>query len=218
MSALQKLKAYFGMVPADDMDGYDEDGRYVADYRDDYDDRNRDDRSAVGGDYDRYSSGRRRSADSTLSARSTYRADYDEDGYELPEDRPRGRRSWATEAPTHGALAVEPKHEPVTRLRPAQDPVAHPLAKIITLHPRSYTEARTIGEHYRDGTPVIINLTDMDNADAKRLVDFAAGLIFGLRGTIERVTSKVFLLSPQNVTVTAEDKERIAAGGFFNQS
>jgi cell division inhibitor SepF len=92
------------------------------------------------------------------------------------------------------------------------------VTRIITVHPRTYNEARTIGEHFRDGVPVIMNLTEMEDVDAKRLVDFAAGLIFGLHGTIERVTSKVFLLSPQNVTVTAEDKERIAAGGFFNQS
>ncbi|NLT30113.1 MAG: cell division protein SepF [Propionibacterium sp.] len=91
------------------------------------------------------------------------------------------------------------------------------LTRIITVHPRTYNEARTIGEHFRDSVPVIMNLTEMDDADAKRLVDFAAGLIFGLRGTIERVTGKVFLLSPQNVNVTAEDKERIA-GGFYNQS
>ena len=92
-----------------------------------------------------------------------------------------------------------------------------PLAKITTLRPKDYSEARTIGERFRDGTPVIMDLVSMDNADAKRLVDFAAGLIFGLRGTIERVTSKVFLLSPAGVNVTAEDKERIV-GGFFNQS
>jgi cell division inhibitor SepF len=91
------------------------------------------------------------------------------------------------------------------------------VSRIITVHPRTYNEARTIGEHFRDGVPVIMNLSEMEDVDAKRLVDFAAGLIFGLRGTIERVTSKVFLLSPQNVTVAAEDKERIA-GGFFNQS
>jgi cell division inhibitor SepF len=100
-------------------------------------------------------------------------------------------------------------------------PTARPrmadVSRIITVHPRTYNEARTIGEHFRDGVPVIMNLSEMEDADAKRLVDFAAGLIFGLRGTIERVTSKVFLLSPQNVTVAAEDKERIA-GGFFNQS
>jgi cell division inhibitor SepF len=91
------------------------------------------------------------------------------------------------------------------------------VSRIITVHPRTYNEARIIGEHFRDGVPVIMNLTDMEDVDAKRLVDFAAGLIFGLRGSIERVTSKVFLLSPHDVTVAAEDKERIA-GGFFNQS
>jgi cell division inhibitor SepF len=63
-----------------------------------------------------------------------------------------------------------------------------------------------------------MNLTEMDDADAKRLVDFAAGLIFATRGSIERVTNKVFLLSPPNVTVAAADKQRIAENGFFNQS
>jgi cell division inhibitor SepF len=90
--------------------------------------------------------------------------------------------------------------------------------QITTLHPTTYNEARTIGEHFRNGVPVIMNLTEMDEADAKRLVDFAAGLAFGLRGTIERVTNRVFLLSPANVQVTAEDKAKIAEGGFFNQS
>jgi cell division inhibitor SepF len=92
------------------------------------------------------------------------------------------------------------------------------LARITTLHPRTYNEARTIGEHFREGTPVIMNLTEMVDSDAKRLVDFSAGLIFGLRGSIERVTNKVFLLSPANVEVTAEDKARIAERDFFNQS
>ena len=75
-----------------------------------------------------------------------------------------------------------------------------------------------MGENYREGTPVIMNLSEMDDNDAKRLVDFAAGLVFATRGTIERVTNKVFLLSPANVSVAAEDKERIAENGFFNQS
>src|SRR5487761_1258057 len=92
------------------------------------------------------------------------------------------------------------------------------LARITTLHPRTYNEARTIGEHFRDGTPVIMNLTEMVDSDARRLVDFAAGLIFGLRGSIDKVTNKVILLSPANVEVTAEDKARIAERGFFNQS
>jgi cell division inhibitor SepF len=108
---------------------------------------------------------------------------------------------------------------PVATPEPAQAPRPRTadVSRITTVHPRTYNEARTIGEHFRDGVPVIMNLSQMEDVDAKRLVDFAAGLIFGLHGTIERVTSKVFLLSPQNVTVTAEDKERIA-GGFFNQS
>ena len=106
---------------------------------------------------------------------------------------------------------------PTPTTPPAPQPRMADVSRIITVHPRTYNEARTIGEHFRDGVPVIMNLTEMEDVDAKRLVDFAAGLIFGLRGTIERVTSKVFLLSPQNVTVAAEDKERIA-GGFFNQS
>ncbi len=92
------------------------------------------------------------------------------------------------------------------------------LARITTLHPRTYNEARTIGEHFREGTPVIINLTEMVDSDARRLVDFSAGLIFGLRGSIDRVTNKVFLLSPANIEVAAEDKARIAERGFFNQS
>jgi cell division inhibitor SepF len=115
---------------------------------------------------------------------------------------------------TAAKLAVR---EPVVAApEPAPAP-AQPY-RITTLHPRTYNEARTIGERFRDGMPVIMNLTEMDDADAKRLVDFAAGLSFGLRGSIERVTAKVFLLSPQNVDVTAEDKARIREGGFFNQS
>ena len=119
---------------------------------------------------------------------------------------------------THGAHALQPV-APAPAPEPAPAPRARTadLSRITTVHPRTYNEARTIGEHYRDGVPVIMNLSQMEDVDAKRLVDFAAGLIFGLHGTIERVTSKVFLLSPQNVTVATEDKERIASG-FFNQS
>lgn len=90
--------------------------------------------------------------------------------------------------------------------------------RITTLHPGSYSDARRIGEEYREGVPVIVNLTGMEDADAKRIVDFAAGLIFGLRGTIERVTNKVFLLSPANVDVGAAARAQIAQDGFFNQS
>ena len=104
------------------------------------------------------------------------------------------------------------------RRRPGPTGVVAELSRITTLHPRTYNEARTVGENFREGVPVIMNLSEMDDADAKRLVDFAAGLVFATRGTIERITNKVFLLSPPNVSVAAEDKQRIAEGGFFNQS
>jgi len=106
--------------------------------------------------------------------------------------------------------------EPVAAPEPT--PAPPKTYRITTVHPRTYNEAREIGERFREGCPVIMNLTELDDADAKRLVDFAAGLIFGLRGSIERVTAKVFLLSPRDVDVTAEDKARIREGGFFNQS
>jgi cell division inhibitor SepF len=119
----------------------------------------------------------------------------------------------------------EPEHRaPVTPIRghvgrvvaaPAPPPEMH---RISTIHPRTYNEAKTIGEAFRAGTPVIMNLSDMDDADAKRLVDFAAGLVFGLHGAIERVTSKVFLLSPSNVEVAPAEKVRVPERTFFNQS
>lgn len=129
-------------------------------------------------------------------------------------------RSTATPAvsyPTRENLALATQlreRTPVTE----SDEADERRYQITTLHPTTYNEARTIGEHFRDGVPVIMNLTEMDEADAKRLVDFAAGLVFGLRGNFERVTNRVFLLSPANVQVTAEDKAKIAEGGFFNQS
>ena len=132
--------------------------------------------------------------------------DYDESALSEGPDEPEPRPS--TSRDDYGGYQV-PEWRPE---QPAD------LTRITTLHPRTYNEARTIGEHFREGTPVIMNLTEMVDSDAKRLVDFAAGLIFGLRGSIERVTNKVFLLSPANVEVTAEDKARIAERGFFNQS
>lgn len=112
---------------------------------------------------------------------------------------------------------VTPLRRPERSSAPA--PAAE-LRRITTVHPRSYNDARTIGQAFRSGVPVIINLTDMDDADAKRLVDFSAGLIFGLHGAIERVTNKVFLLSPATVEVSAEGATEHAAvrSGFYNQS
>ena len=115
---------------------------------------------------------------------------------------------------TAAKLAVREPVAAVVEPTPAPAPAPQP-DRITTLHPRTSNEARTIGENYRDGTPVIMNLTEMDDADAKRLVDFAAGLVFAMRGSMDKVTNKVFLLSPPDVDVTAEDRRRIAEGGLF---
>jgi cell division inhibitor SepF len=120
----------------------------------------------------------------------------------------------STSYPTRDNLALQP--QPQTRERPVPAEPEDRRYQITTLHPTTYHEARTIGEHFRDGVPVIMNLTEMAEADARRLVDFAAGLAFGLRGSMERVTNRVFLLSPANVQVTPEDKRKIAEGGFFS--
>jgi cell division inhibitor SepF len=144
-----------------------------------------------------------------------YEDDYDpayEGDYEGDDRDGRSRETPVTPEENTGNVAAFPER------RRVQAAPEVPASRITTLHPRTYNDARLIGEHFRDGTPVIMNLTGMDDSDAKRLVDFAAGLIFGLRGSIERVTAKVFLLSPANVKVRAEDKERMAEAGFFNQS
>ncbi len=130
------------------------------------------------------------------------------------------RRYAADDAPVERPTVVRRSARVAESPRAAATAVApqRPSYRITTVQPRTYNEARQIGEYFREGVPVIMNLTEMDDHDAKRLVDFAAGLIFGLRGSIERVTNKVFLLSPRDVEVTAEDKALIAEGGFFNQS
>ena len=142
------------------------------------------------------------------------------DGYDSYEEY-NGYGEQSEEPPAADAeqASLMPGDPGTDTVRPAAMTMHSPdLTRITTLHPRTYNEARTIGEHFREGTPVIMNLTEMVDSDAKRLVDFAAGLIFGLRGSIERVTNKVFLLSPANIEVTAEDKARMAERGFFNQS
>jgi cell division inhibitor SepF len=140
--------------------------------------------------------------------------DYDEDRRRSSVERER-----PAERPETGAAVTQLPRRPAPVARLVREPEVGPLNRITTIHPRTYNEAKTIGESFRDGTPVIMNLSDMGDADAKRLVDFAAGLVFGLHGTIERVTSKVFLLSPVHVEVATEESEATPNGrGFFNQS
>lgn len=108
------------------------------------------------------------------------------------------------ENPTRGLAAV-PSAEPE-------------LSRIVTLHPSTYNEAREIGEAFRAGIPVILNLTGMSEPDAKRMVDFSAGLVFGLHGRIERVTNRVFLLSPQSVHIESEVNVDEESHRYFGQA
>jgi cell division inhibitor SepF len=228
--AMRRMGIYLGLVEDDDTRGY---GRYDARQSDHPDERRYGRYAADEHHVDRY-------ADSYGAGYDDHYDDhYDEqvDAEPVREPEPISTRrvvpnrplsvassgSGSSRASAAGsgpvAAAGLAMREPVVAVVPEPEPAPRPQPyRITTLHPRTYNEARTIGERFRDGMPVIMNLTEMDDADAKRLVDFAAGLSFGLRGSIERVTAKVFLLSPQNVDVTAEDKARIREGGFFNQS
>ncbi len=145
-----------------------------------------------------------------------YDEEYDEYEPEAPEQerRPAPVSQLAERRRPAGATPVAHHQQPTV----VPGPRMAELSRITTLHPTTYNEARVIGENFRDGIPVIMNLSEMSDSDAKRLVDFAAGLVFAVHGTIERITNKVFLLSPPNVSVAAEDKQRIAEDGFFNQS
>ena len=140
--------------------------------------------------------------------------DTDEDVHveEVPAVTQRAPRQ-VTSAPVERAgVSVISRSQGTTVAAPVVENPYH----IISLQPRSYSEARQVGEAFREGNPVIINLDDMEESERKRLVDFASGLVFGLHGRIERVSLKVFLLSPANVNVSNED--RTNAQSFFNQS
>ncbi|QCU77844.1 DUF552 domain-containing protein [Citricoccus sp. SGAir0253] len=143
-----------------------------------------------------------------------------EDRAEAWEDEAREERP----QPSRVAPAVPAEREyraPVTPIKRAAQSreEASAVRQITTVHPRSYNDAKVIGESFRSGIPVIMNVTDMSESDAKRLVDFSAGLVFGLHGSIERVTNKVFLLTPSNVQVLGEDTSGAEdQSHFFNQS
>ena len=89
-----------------------------------------------------------------------------------------------------------------------------------TIHraePRRFNEARELGDRFKDGVPVIMNLQQTEDAIARRLVDFASGLVFAPDGKIELVANRVYLLTPNDVEVSAEERERLREGGFYNQ-
>jgi cell division inhibitor SepF len=124
----------------------------------------------------------------------------------------------ATSAPAAQSAVPVQNRAPVTPLRrPTATKQAAPaeLNEILTVHPKQYRDAQVIAETFRDGVPVIINLSQMSEGDAKRLIDFASGLSQGLYGKIERVTSKVFLLSPAHVAVLGDQGAAADAESTF---
>jgi cell division inhibitor SepF len=125
-------------------------------------------------------------------------------------------------APAAPAPQVRAERAPVVPIRkntPVRAQAVPEMNEILTVHPRQYRDAQAIAEAFRDGIPVIINLSQMNDGDARRLIDFASGLSQGLLGKIERVTNKVFLLSPQHVSVLGEQKGVDGEGtaSFFAQ-
>ena len=129
----------------------------------------------------------------------------------LEADEPAVRPAPAQSAPAQKAS--------VTPIRRVPGKVAETLNEIVTVHPKKYSDVQHIASSFRDGIPVIINLSQMSEPDARRLIDFASGLAEGLLGKIERVTPKVFLLSPEHVAISNEDApedDQPSPEGFFN--
>lgn len=195
--AMRKMAVYLGLVEDDQYDDY---------YYDDEQPPQRRgvDSSARGADSLTVTESARSSAgtsDELSSRRYDRTTTASRSSVAAPTERP--TRDWRTDT-----TVMQPSEHPAGSRskfthRATTERAGDPL-KITTLHPRTYNDARRIGEEFRNGRPVIMNLTDLDDVDAKRIVDFAAGLVFGLRGSIERVTNKVFMLSPADADVTAE--------------
>ena len=195
--AMRKMAVYLGLVEDDRYDDYYDDEPRNDQGRSSQGERDSDRIGAAKADRygDRYST----RGDDTV--RVTEREDDDFARHRQGSERT--TRDWRTETVAQAPVGSHPagsRPAPAARHAPRSvDPM-----KITTLHPRSYNDARRIGEEFRSGNPVIMNLTELEDTDAKRIVDFAAGLVFGLRGSIERVTNKVLMLSPANVSVNAD--------------
>ena len=96
--------------------------------------------------------------------------------------------------------------------------VASASVRVHLVVPRSFNDAQSIADKFKDGVPVILNLQSADTDLSKRLIDFSSGLTYALNGGMQRIADKVFLLTPRNVEVSAEERARLIERGFFNQS
>jgi cell division inhibitor SepF len=96
--------------------------------------------------------------------------------------------------------------------------VASASVRVHLVVPRSFNDAQSIADKFKDAVPVILNLQSTDTELSKRLIDFSSGLTYALNGGMQRIADKVFLLTPRNVEVSAEERARLIERGFFNQS
>jgi cell division inhibitor SepF len=143
----------------------------------------------------------------------------EDDVQDLPDDaslyteEPEGRRFGRSREPVAVAPAPETIHGVV---RTIPQPRPHAATTIHKAEPKRFNEARDLGDKFREGIPVIMNLQGTDDSIARRLVDFASGLVFGLGGKIEMAANRVYLLTPADVEVSAEERQRLS-GSFYNQ-
>ncbi|MBS3181428.1 cell division protein SepF [Leucobacter manosquensis] len=146
-------------------------------------------------------------------------AEEDLDAQNTESAQPAAPRAAQT-APAQKPEAARPPAQraavtPLRRVTPTRQPSSQPMNEILTVHPTAYADAQVIAESFRDGIPVIVNVSRMTDGDAKRLIDFASGLTMGLNGRIERVTSKVFLLSPEHIETGSDHSQKNDSGSFF---
>ncbi|MCI9887333.1 cell division protein SepF [Micrococcales bacterium 31B] len=123
------------------------------------------------------------------------------------------RRPVVSPAPVTEHAPIRPARPVAALPVPVAPSVGEEVNRIETVHPSTFNDVRRIGEVFREGVPVIMNLTGVEHADAVRMVDFATGLIFGTHGNITRVTERVFLLTPQTVAAT-EDEPKVVERDF----
>ena len=149
--------------------------------------------------------------------------DWDEDGYVTNEqiedsyrrrERQNVRRLPAAAEEDEWSSRETPRRQ--SRLRTVEAPAP---AKVHLVVPRSFNDAQQIADRFKASIPVIINLQSADTELSKRLIDFASGLTYALDGSMQRVADKVFLLTPRNVELSAEERARaLERGGFYNQA
>jgi cell division inhibitor SepF len=158
---------------------------------------------------------------------------WDEEAFDAEEELDRGYRERPNVRRLHAARRRGPEFDdwsepeegqrtavlrPPAQRRPPLEAVANAAVRVHLVVPRSFNDAQSIADKFKDAVPVILNLQGTDTELSKRLIDFSSGLTYALNGGMQRIADKVFLLTPQNVEVSAEERARLIERGFFNQS